>query len=529
MAFVTHVRNKKPFLLPSLRQFMDDVRQEMVGNQGGPSTMPRLSLSRTGINRYLDTDLNGRDIARECGYLEDPQLDDYLHLIRRNGLADRACHVYPDEAWSAFPDVTETEDGTKVTEFEQRLADINPLGRLWTFCHQADRESHKGTYGGLFLGMSDARTVEDLEQPVAGFMPRRGRPTSRTPDLNYMVPLHEGEIEVTDVEARLGNVRFNQPSYYRIKFGGYEPDNRTVSSVNNAPTAPRVHWSRVIHLCPTKPGKTFGNFWLEPAFNHLKDGEKTAGSSAEMFYKGGFPGIAFEGFKELAGVGDLDIDSVREEVEDFLMGLKKYLASSGGTWKSLAPNLTDPTPFVMIQVMLTAATIKCPVRVLMGSESGHLASTQDVLNWNSRIQQWRMQYLNVFVVRALIERLIGFGVLPRPKTYEVAWPDLNLRTSIEASEEALKKSQALMQYMTSGAWMVVRPLEYLTLFMSFTLKQAAMIVRRAGGEDLILSTIRKMKEKETQSKAAAPQGGGRNGKPPRRKPSRPSGQIVRRG
>ena len=519
MAFVSNKKKLPAPPLPAVRQFV-----HLLTNLA--SSMPNLRRGGRGdFLQDLSFDQDGRQLYRECGWPETPTLDQYLRLIQRNGLADRAAHVYADESWSAFPEVYEDENVSKETKFEKTLAEINPLGRLWTYCHFSDRKSCEGRYGGMFLGVSDVSKTEDLKNPVSGFMPRRGRPAGNV-ELLYLRPLHEGEIEILETEARLNNPRFGQPTYYNIRFHGYHTNDYDTRPNQSNVSPARVHWSRVIHLCPTNPGEAYGPYYLDTVLNYLLDAQKVGGSSAEMFWKGGFPGWAFEGYKELAGQVEIDEESVRDELEAFMNGLKRYLASSGGSWKSLAPNVADPTPHMMTQVMLIAAAIRCPVRILMGSESGHLASTQDILNWNSRVQDRRSKYLNVFVIRQLIERLIGFGILPRPSAYYVAWPDLNLRTSLDGAEEAMKKSQALMQYMSSDAWMMVRPLEYLTMFMSFSVKQANAIIRRAGGEDVILKTIKQLKSKETKSK---PQGGGTNGNPPKNTPNRPKNKIIRKG
>lgn len=516
----------KRFVVSSSNKPLPDLRGFIQAVHNIASSIPLLRRGRDGVGASLDFDEDDRQFYRECGWPQEPSLDQYLKLIRRNPLADRAAHVYADESWAAFPEVYESEDGRVQTPFEKALEKQNPLNRLWTYCHLADRASCEGRMGGLYLGMSDGREAKDLAKPVAGFMPRRGRPMGIRPQLNYLTPMHQGEIEVLEVEGRYDSPRFNQPTYYHVRFDGYEPDDMegsTPAQPNQSPV--KVHWSRVIHLCPTAPGRAIGRYYLDTLLNPILDGQKVGGSSAEMFFKGGFPGLSFEAFKELIESADVDYDSIRDEAEQFMNGLKKYLASAGGTWKSLAPNIADPTPHMALQVMLITTALRCPVRIFVGSESGHLASTQDIINWTNRIMTRRSTYLNVFVVRQLIERLIGFGLLPRPKSYEVAWPDLNMRTGIDSAEEGLKKSQALMQYLTSKSWMLFRPMEYLTLVLHYTTKQAAMIVRKAGGEKAIIKAAQKMEEKAN----ATTQGGGRNGNPPKRTPNRPADKILRKG
>jgi hypothetical protein len=141
----------------------------------------------------------------------------------------------------------------------------------------------------------------------------------------------------------------------------------------------------------------------------------------------------------------------------------------------------------------------------MGSESGHLASTQDTGNWQRRVKERRELYLEPFVIRPTVDRLIQYGALPAPRRddYIIKWPDSMTISDKDRADLALKGAQALMQYVTSGAEKVMPLPIFLTKIMSFTDQEA----------DAVLSEMEKNKlyTKEIWDQTLGPQGGGRNG------------------
>jgi hypothetical protein len=63
-----------------------------------------------------------------------------------------------------------------------------------------------------------------------------------------------------------------------------------------------------------------------------------------------------------------------------------------------------------------------PTRILTGSEMGQLASGQDADNWRTQVQDRRTSYAGPMIVRRLVDRLVEYGYLPKPKQYDIAWP-----------------------------------------------------------------------------------------------------------
>jgi len=198
-------------------------------------------------------------------------------------------------------------------------------------------------------------------------------------------------------------------------------------------------------------------------FNRLYDIRKIAGGSGEMFWKGAFPGYAFEVDPTIAGA-TLDADSLRTEFENYSNGLQRYLALQGVTAKSLLPQTADPKNHLDSQLKQIAIAMGVPYRIFMGSEEAKLASQQDTQAWNKRLTRRQNKYLSPYMIRPLVDRLIEVGVLPQPTEYTVHWPDLSAPSDMEKAEVLSKITEAFAKYVGGNVDMLIPPEEFLTMF-----------------------------------------------------------------
>lgn len=482
-----------------------------------------------------ELDPAGRDLDRECGYPTTVNVLTFRELYARWGICRRVVNVYPDECWAVPPEVYEDEDPTIDTRFEKAWRELNKRINLAHYWHRVDRLTGLGRFGILLMGLSN--TGGDLSQPVPGINPVTGKKTVNRPKkdikLLYLRPFAEDQVQIREVDQNPSSPRFGQPVSYNVSFVDVHAQGPELTS-----TIQRVvHWTRVIHLADNLESSNIAGVpRLEPVLNYCLDLRKIGGSSAEMWYKGGFPGFSFETIPELIGESVMDEASIKEQFEEYMEGLKRYLALDGVTAKPLLPQIADPTPHAMLQLNLIAATIGVPLRTLLGSEMGHLASTQDAGTWNRRIAHRQQTYLDPEVIRATIDRLILIGVLPEPAsgTYTIEWRDLNTVTDKDKAMVTLQRSQAMMQYVSGGCEAVMPVHEFLTLIMGLTVDEADEVTRKvedAKKANKFLTDPFMMERATQQStldiKAAKakpkPQGGGRTGNPPRKPVGRPAG------
>ena len=306
----------------------------------------------------------------------------YWELYQSVGIANRVVNVFPEECWSVNPELYETEED-KTTSFEQAWQDLNQDGMIWSFLNRADELSGIGAYGALFLGFADLTEGEQTTKPVPG-VGDDGRSTGiRTENkLLFCRVYDQSNVEIVRYESDLRNPRFGQPLEYRIRV--MNPAMGASSTTEGSPSVSQttsmthlnVHWSRVIHVADNrKSSEIFGLPRMKPVLPEIMDIRKIRGSSAEMFWRGAFPGYAFESNPDLGVDVEIDRESIEEEFQNYVNGLQRYMAMAGATVKELAPQIGDPSHHLDEQYRRSiGATLGVPARILIGAESAHLAS-----------------------------------------------------------------------------------------------------------------------------------------------------------
>jgi uncharacterized protein len=184
---------------------------------------------------------------------------------------------------------------------------------------------------------------------------------------------------------------------------------------------------------------------LTRVWNRLDDLEKVVGGGSEAFWKTVFQGMQIDVDKEM----DLSPEAkteLQEQVDEFEHGMRRIFRTRGVKVNSLGADTSDFSPQASTLLDLIAGTTTIPKRILLGSERGELASTQDRENWHDRVRNRRTQFAAPFVVHPIVDRLIQYGYLPTPRApYWVVWPKLGL-TLTEGSLvlERLSKVNAAM-------------------------------------------------------------------------------------
>ena len=406
------------------------------------------TLTREMLNRLLSPQ---DDIEKACNYPSTLTINDYRNIYNRYGLAKRVVHIWPDECWQSSPTVYESE-GPEITPFEKAWEELNTKFSLFTYLHRADVLSGIGAYGGILLGVNDGAKPD---KPVSGFEESNGK--KKEHELIYVQVYDESLLKIEDIEKNMQNSRYSYPKAYSVQIseGGLKAGDRVEQ---------RVHWSRIVHLADNRESSEIvGVSRLQMVYNYLSDAKKVAGGSGEMFWKGGFPGYTFELSPEAAELGaEMDTESIKEQMLLWATGTQRWLALQGVTAKSLDPQLSDPTGHLDIQLRLIAISMGVPYRVLLGSEEGKLASTQDKRTWNSRVTRRQNNYCTPMIIRPFIDHLIMIGCLPEPKQYTVVWPDLNVSTEDEIAKVALNRTDSFSKYVAGGVDVLVPPRKYFT-------------------------------------------------------------------
>ena len=445
-------------------------------------------ISRTAwLRKLLDP---RRDIATECGHPEVITIKDYADLYERGDVARRIVNIYPEESWSESPAIVENEKEGE-TEFEKAFKQLEDKHRIFHYLQRADVLSGVGRFGILLFGIDDGLEL-DQEVQVGGER-----------KLLYLRPFEEAFVTIAGLEEDIANERFGLPKFYDIQVTDTSlntlPDGATTEV--KAAKALKVHHSRVLHLADNRQNSdVYGRPRMECVFNRLMDLRKITGGSGEMFWKGGFPGLSLEAADPTEDL-EIDQEATEDMMDKYMNGMQRYIALAGMQAKSLAPQVADPRPHVEVQLKLIAAAWGIPWRIFVGSEQAQLASGQDMIAWNRRINRRRQEYLNPFVVQPLVDKFMEIGILPQVEEFSVKWPDLNAPSEEEKATVAEKKTNALSKYVQGGIDAVVPPFQFLTLVLGFSDEEAKGILDEAG--DRIDELTPEFKDQRMEEKAAA--------------------------
>jgi len=434
-------------------------------------------LSRSALfSRMIDEQ---RDINQECGYPNEISSSDYKLLYDREGIAARVVSVFPEESWSVDPMVIENED-SEDTEFETAWKDLEKKLNLYHFMERVDELSGIGPFGIMLLGINDGKATTEAVDSVKDDGTKQGNPSHQ---LLFVRTFPDSAVSIDQFETKTSNPRFGKPVKYTINMNssgnteGSGDNNLSPEDTNSL----SVHWTRIIHVADNrKASEIYGQPRMQDVFNRLYDLRKVLSGSGEMFWKGAFPGYSFEINPDVAdGTAEIDTKSVREELERYSNGLQRYLALTGLSAKSLAPQVASPEPHMIAHLKAIAISKGVPWRIFLGSEEAKLASDQDKKSWNSRVMRRQNKYLSPMLVREIVNRLQAYGTLPEAE-YVVEWPDLNTVTDKDKAEVALKRTEALAKYVAASVDSLIPPMEYFTKIMGMDADEAQAIIDAAG-------------------------------------------------
>lgn len=434
-------------------------------------------LSRHALLQAL-LDPSGRDIDKECGYPLTITKEQYRQMYDRMGVARRVVACLPEECWALDPDVYETEDPHE-TEFEQAWSLLLQKFNIYHYLHRIDELSGIGQYGILLIGIDDGLP---LDQPVEGVEDwEEDSPTKGEHNLLYLRAFDESVLTVKERETDISSPRYSQPTIYTVNFQDVSATSLQATEI----VTRDVHWTRAIHVADGRVvSEVYGTPRMQVVYNRLLDIRKILSGSAEMFWKGAFPGFSFEVNPELADQGiQIDATAMREEFEAYTNGLQRYLALTGLSAKSLAPQVVDPSGHLEAHLREIAVALSIPFRILFGSEQAQLASSQDARTWTKRVRRRQTKYVEPNIIRPFVNRLVAMGILPKPAELLVDWPDLAAPSEADKAQVATVQTQALAAYVGGGVDQLIQPASYLTQIMGMDQNQVDEILQESQAEE----------------------------------------------
>jgi uncharacterized protein len=482
------------------------VKQLGLNGDGAQRLVANIMLQRSDLMKSLLD--SPRDVDGDCGYPSGYiSTGLYKSLYDREPVPARVVEVYPKECFQVQPTVFEDESADVVTPFEEAWDALGKQLRgeqsfyqeeessaIWTYLYDADVKSGIGHYAGILLGIDDGVPLNEPAEmitPADGNGKQKASSDSASRRLLFMRVFGESDMRINSLETDMQSPRYGCPVEYDISLidpteftslglGASLPTNRAV-----------VHWSRVVHISEYGVLHTPR---MQPVLNRLLDLRKLQGGSAEMYWRGAFPGYAIKTQPQLGADVDINKEDVKQQLTDYSNALQRFLVLMGMDITALAPQVSDPSSQVGVQIDAICIQLGIPKRIFMGSERGELASSQDDAAWNDRLKQRQLGVITPRIIIPVVDRLISLRVLPRPaKGYRVSWPDLTSKSDEEKAGIATQRTQAVSAYVAGQLETTLAPMDFWTRIMGFTEDEAQSIIDNA-------EEIKQQKEKEQAAK-----------------------------
>jgi hypothetical protein len=354
-------------------------------------------------NGEVNTNPMNRDFDQQFGYPETIDKAMYKKLFDRNGVAHRVVALQPSECWLNPPQIYDQEVPSN-SPFEIACDELFTKHSCYSVLKRIDVLSGVGHYGVLLFGVDDGK---DLREPVdcVEYMPEKL--VQGDHKLLYIRPFQHYQVQISQTEWDTSNPRYGQPTEYIIQFNA--ADHHVEGGMNDLRTV-HVHWTRILHVADNREtSELFGTPRMQLVYDNVLDIRKIRGSSAEMFYKGAYPGISIEAVDDITSGGQLDLESMRRSIELYENGLQRWFGLINAKANALSPQVQSPADHIRINLEEICIALGCPLRIFMGSESAHLASDQDAAAWNNRLMERQQNYLTPYLVRPFLTRLVQIG------------------------------------------------------------------------------------------------------------------------
>jgi hypothetical protein len=378
------------------------------------------------------------DHNKDFGYPDNIEFDACYRRYSRNGMAFAGVEKTILKTWQDNPELWENKDAKETyaeSEIRQKFDDL----RLWQKLAEADRRSMVGGYSGLILRYADDKRFLEPVDTVPGGLD----------GLVDVIPAWAGQLTVSSWDTDERSPTYGEPTMFGFNESAVG-DNDDRQAKNRSF---EVHPDRV--LIWSKDGTIHNRSMLEPGFNNLIDMEKISGAGGEGFWKNAKSAPIMETDASISaadmakgmGVGVDEIaDKMNEQVEDFNKGFDAMLMLQGMKAKTLGVTLPQPAEFFNIPTQMFAASIGIPLKILVGSQSGERASTEDADEWSRTIMARRTNTARPTIM-TLVKKLETVRVLPEQDWY-IYWSDLteaSMGLKIERADKMAGINQKSME------------------------------------------------------------------------------------
>jgi hypothetical protein len=383
---------------------------------------PILQMMTNGlISRFASTfgtlDSKHQQAWNDYGYSDSLTFDMHWSMFRRLGIAKAGIMRPVEKCWQSNPTILEVLGDDKPhdqTDWEKSFEIFAKNIYLWNRLRGVDYRNRVGRYAGLIMIVRDNKA---LDQPLLRITLEQ---------FAKFIPVFEGQLEVKDWNQDQTSDTYSEPAMYQFQeTGAGDRDPNSVRAVD-------VHPSRVIIWAEgADDGSIYGVPALEAGFNDLITLEKIIGASGEGFWKNSRGSLHIDinekaNLQQLAQALGTDLtglpDALEDQIEAFSKGYDKQLLTQAMTSTPTSINMGDPEKPFKIALEDFAASIPVPATILIGQQTGRLASDEDGNSWDLTNMSRRESFV-IPQIELTIQRLMEIGVIER-KEFVVDWESL---------------------------------------------------------------------------------------------------------
>ena len=443
-------------------------------------------VNRATLSQKMGSQYGGdRNIYDALGYPRTVDLgfEDFYARYLRQDMAKALIDKPVNATWRGGFKVREEAEKSKNSKFREESEKLIEDLDLRTWFTRLDKLTGLGHFGILLFGFDDAKKEEDFAKPVASG--KRG--------LYYVKAFGEQNVEIKDWENDTTSKRYGMPVLYSIEIS--DPTSKTSREI-------QVHHSRVIHVTDgALETDTYGRPRLEAVFNRLMDLEKVTGGDAEMFWRGARPGYA--GYEnEGYNLTPAQREQMKQEIREYEHNLRRFINLKGMSLESLAQQISDPANHVDVLIQMISAVMGIPKRILIGSERGELASSEDRTQWLSEIKTRREEFAEAKIVSPFFDKCIQYRVISKPVSgfYSTTWEDLFAPSKKEKAEVGNTRAEALYYYTRNMiAPDIITPKIFFKYFLGFSDEEAEEAAY-ASTEEQLKEITRTQQQEEGEEK-----------------------------
>ena len=398
------------------------------GIEVNSSIRSRIASAVSGGYDFADTLHN---IYLDFGYPATLTFSNYWNMYRRFGIAKNVVELPVDTGWITPPEIEGSPE--LIRDIEKLIADY----KLWQRVKGLDKRQRVGRYAGMYMRVRDSKKPD---QPLEGKL-------NGLASLVEMMPLYESQLKVTKSDNDPQSDNYGQPVLYQYS-GSVEGDRN-----EEAADTITIHASRIIIAAEgADAGWIYGISSLEAVYNSLMDLRKIIGSGGEGFYKNAAQNIVFK-LTDAASASNNEklLTKFNEHYDDFAHNrARRAMWTPGLEAQVLESSLMNPKEFFnnALNDVAAGSTPPVPATVLIGQQTGKLASDEDSKTYLSSVQSRRENFMTD-LVESMIDWMMNTGILAVSK-YEVVWSDLLARSDVEKLTSAKDMAETNQKQFQSG-------------------------------------------------------------------------------